>query len=78
MNVSNTLDAAIMAVSKAAADHADDVDRVGRIPEEAVQALQAQNLMGLLVPATLGGPGRRISQVASVCHALAQSCGSSA
>ena len=34
--------------------------------------------MGLLVPAAQGGPGRSLSQVASVCHALGQACGSSA
>jgi acyl-CoA dehydrogenase len=78
MNVSNGLDAAILAVSRTAADHADDVDRTSCIPEEAVCALQAQALMGLLVPPAFGGPGRSLSQVASVCHALAQSCGSSA
>ena len=31
---------------------------------------RAKALMGLLVPAALGGPGRSMSQVASVCHAL--------
>jgi acyl-CoA dehydrogenase len=78
MNASNGLDAAILGACSAAATHADDVDRIGRIPEEAVQALQAHKLMGLLVPAALDGPGYQMSQVASVCHALAQSCGSSA
>jgi acyl-CoA dehydrogenase len=78
MNVSNGLDAAILAVAKAAGDHADDVDRASRIPEEAVRAFQTEALMGLLIPASLGGPGRSMSQVASVCHAVAQFCGSSA
>ena len=64
MNVSTGLDAAILAVSRTAADHADDVDRASRIPEEAVRALQTQAMMGLLVPAALGGPGRSMSQVA--------------
>ena len=77
MNVSNSLDAATLAASKAAAEHADAVDRAGRIPEEAIQALQAQRLMSILVPPMLGGPGRSLSQAASVCHALAQACGSS-
>jgi acyl-CoA dehydrogenase len=78
MNVSNGLDAAILAVCRTAADHADDVDRMSRIPEETVGALHAQAMLGLLVPAAFGGPGRSLSQVASVCHALAQSCGSAA
>ena len=78
MNVSNGLDAATLAVSRTAAEHADDVDRASRIPEEAVRAMQSEGLMGLLVPAAQGGPGRSLSQVASVCHALGQACGSSA
>jgi acyl-CoA dehydrogenase len=78
MNVSNGLDAATLTASRIAAEHADDVDRAGRIPEEAVCAMQAEALMSLLVPAEFGGPGRSLSQVASVCHGLAQSCGSSA
>ena len=49
MNVSNGLDAAILAVSRTAADHADEVDRASRIPEEAVRALQTQAMMGLLI-----------------------------
>lgn len=76
MNVSNNLDAAAMAASQVAAEHADAVDRGGRVPEEAIRALQAQRLMSALVPPDLGGPGRSISQVAAVCHALAQACGS--
>jgi acyl-CoA dehydrogenase len=78
MNVSNSLDSATLAVSKAAADHADAVDRSSRIPEEAIRALQSEQFMGLLIPAALGGPGRPLSQIASVCHALGQACGSSA
>ena len=70
MNVSNGLDAATLAVSRTAAEHADDVDRASRIPEEAVRAMQSEGLMGLLVPAAQGGPGRSLSQVAAVCHAL--------
>jgi acyl-CoA dehydrogenase len=78
MNVSRGLDSATLAVARTAAEHADDVDRAGRIPEETLRAIQAEGLMGLLVPAAFGGPGRSPSQVAGVCHALAQSCGSSA
>ena len=78
MNTGHALDAATLAACRTAADHADDVDRASRIPEEALSALQTQALMGLLVPAALGGPGRGLAQVAAICHALAQSCGASA
>src|ERR1019366_1036349 len=56
---------------------ADDVDQAACFPEETLQALKQHHLMGLLVPETFGGPGRSLSQVASVCHELAQACGSS-
>jgi acyl-CoA dehydrogenase len=72
MSVSSRQDAIAVAASCA-----DDVDRKSRIPEEALSAMQAEGLLGLLVPPECGGPGRRLSQVASICHALAQSCGAS-
>ncbi|HUN43592.1 MAG TPA: acyl-CoA dehydrogenase family protein [Acetobacteraceae bacterium] len=78
MNVSDGLDAATLAASRIAAEHAEDVDHASRIPDEAVRAMQAQGLMALLVPGELGGPGRSLIQVAGICHALGQSCGSSA
>jgi len=78
MNVSTGLDAATLAVCRTAAEHAETVDRDSRIPEEAVHAMQADGLLALLVPAELGGPGRSLTQIAAVCHALGQACGSSA
>jgi acyl-CoA dehydrogenase len=78
MNVSNGLDSATAAVARSAAEHAKNVDRASRIPEEAVGAMQTQGLMGLLVPGEFGGAGRNLTQVAGVCHALGQACGSSA
>ena len=77
MNVTDSLDAAVFAASRTAAEHADAVDRANRVPEETIQVLQAHKLMGLLVPHELDGPGRSIAQVAAVCQALAQGCGSS-
>ena len=82
MHVSDGLDSSMRAVSRIAAAHADDVDRASRMPEEAIRALQAERLMGALVPSRFGGPdrpmGQSLSRVASVCHALGQSCGASA
>src|SRR5579872_1699270 len=78
MTVSDSLDAATLVASKVAAEHADAVDRANRIPEQALAALRDESLLSLLVPSALGGQGRSLSQVASVCHALARSCGSSA
>src|ERR1700744_5494823 len=82
MHVKLGLDSAIRTVCEIAATHADDVDRASRMPEETIRALQAERLMGVLVPSRFGGPdrptGQSLSRVASICHALGQSCGSSA
>jgi acyl-CoA dehydrogenase len=77
MNVSGGLDAATLSVAATAAEYAAQVDRESRIPAEAIAAMRASELMSLLVPPAAGGPGRSLSQAASVCHALAQSCGAS-
>jgi acyl-CoA dehydrogenase len=77
MNAAGGLDAATLSVAAIAAQHAEQVDRQGRMPLETVDALRREGLLGLLVPAQSGGPGRALSQVAALCHALAQSCGAS-
>lgn len=78
MTVSESLDAATLVVSRVAAEHADAVDRANSIPAETLSALRSEGLLSLLVPPALGGQGRPLAQVASVCHGLARSCGSSA
>ena len=60
------------------AAHAGDVDRDARFPREALTALCGRELLGALVPRDLGGMGLTVSQVARVCDALGQYCGSSA
>lgn len=77
MNVSGGLDAATLSVAAIAAEHAAKVDQQGRVPAETIDALRREGLLSLLVPIAAGGPGRSLSQVAALCHALAQSCGSS-
>ena len=49
-------------VAAIAATHADAVDREGRIPTEAMDALRAEGLLGLLVPARFGGPNGRCAR----------------
>lgn len=78
MTVTDGLDAATLSGCKIAAEHAEDVDRDNRIPKEALQELRRQGLLSLLVPPSLGGQGRSLTQAGSVCHALAQACGSTA
>jgi len=78
MTVSESLDAAALGAARVAAEYADTVDRGNCIPEQALAALRRERLLSMLVPAALGGHGCRLSEVAAVCHTLAQSCGSTA
>ncbi len=59
-----------------AATHADAVDVEARFPEEAVAALKAENLFGVLVPAALGGEDADIGDVVDVCYRLGRACSS--
>jgi acyl-CoA dehydrogenase len=61
-----------------AAAHAAAVDREARFPEEAFAAIRAERLLGILVPANLGGEGATISEVVDICYMLGRSCGSTA
>ncbi|HTT86879.1 MAG TPA: acyl-CoA dehydrogenase family protein [Acidimicrobiales bacterium] len=57
---------------------ADDVDRKARFPSEAVDALRAAEMMSVLVPPELGGPGRSVLEVAEAVGALARECATTA
>ncbi len=63
-------------VAAIAASHADAVDAEARFPEEAEAALKAENLFGVLVPASLGGEEANVSDVADVCYRLGRACSS--
>jgi len=63
-------------VAQVAAAHAAAVDSAARFPQEAVAALKAERLLGILVPKSLGGEGVSLSEVADVCFLLGQSCSS--
>ena len=66
------------AVAAIAARHAAEVDAAARFPAEAFAAAKAQRLLGILVPASLGGEGAAVHQVADVCYRLGQACSSAA
>lgn len=57
---------------------AEDVDKNARFPKEAIDALKAEKLLSAYVPVELGGMGLDINQIARICEALGQYCGSSA
>ncbi len=58
--------------------YATAVDREGRFPQETFAALKAEKLLGALIPREFGGEGLSLLQVADLCSALGQACGSSA
>ena len=66
------------AVAAIAARHATEVDSTPRFPAEAFAAAKAQRLLGILVPAQLGGEGVAVREVADVCYKLGQACSSTA
>jgi acyl-CoA dehydrogenase len=65
-------------VAAVAAQHAAAVDAEGRVPHEAIAAAKAERLMGVLVPAALGGEGASHADVAEACYILGQACASTA
>jgi acyl-CoA dehydrogenase len=56
--------------------HAETVDRDARFPHEAFEAIREQRLLGMLIPAELGGGGARAGDVADVCAILGAACSS--
>src|SRR6202012_2826597 len=62
----------------AAALDAEDVDRVARFPQQAIDAARAQRLLGVQIPATFGGDGASIHDIADMCYALGRACSSTA
>lgn len=68
----------IARVVAVAAEFADAVDRDGRFPHEAVQALREEGLLGAMVPASLGGQGASLADLARQTQALGRVCASTA
>ena len=56
--------------------HADAVDRDARFPTETFEELRRQRLLGMLIPAELGGESARAGDAATVCAILAAACSS--
>jgi len=57
---------------------APDVDAGGRFPQQSVDAIARAGLLGLTVPAALGGRGQGMRAFAGVAEELATACGSTA
>src|SRR5262245_55876916 len=65
-------------VAAVAAQHAAAVDRESRFPQEAIAAARSQQLLGIMVPQTLGGESASVSDVVDVCYMLGRSCAATA
>lgn len=63
-------------VAAIAAVHADSVDAEARFPQEAIASLKAENLLGILVPVSLGGEQARVADIVDVCFRLGRACSS--
>ena len=61
-----------------AAESAEAVDRDARFPAEAFLAARMQRLLGVLVPADLGGEAASVSDVVDICYVLGRACASTA
>ena len=64
------------AAAEVAAAHAAAVDASARFPNEAFAEIRRQKLLGIQVPASLGGEGASLDDLADVCFILGQACGS--
>ena len=64
--------------AEAAAQHAAAVDSAARFPAEAFAELRKQRLLGIMVPASLGGEGATVAELADICFILGQACASTA
>jgi acyl-CoA dehydrogenase len=62
--------------AETAAAHATAVDAGARFPSEAFAEIRKQRLLGMMVPAALGGEGAGLSELADVCFILGQACSS--
>ncbi|MGB3646693.1 MAG: acyl-CoA dehydrogenase family protein [Mesorhizobium sp.] len=65
-------------VAEIAAKAAEAVDRDGRFPQETVDALRLERLLGIAIPAELGGESLTTAEIADLIVRLGQACGSSA
>lgn len=70
------LQARVLAVAEVARTFAGAVDRDARFPRESFAEIRRQRLLGIMVPAPMGGGGTTLGPVLDVCYALGQACGS--
>ncbi|MBI2718373.1 MAG: acyl-CoA/acyl-ACP dehydrogenase [Rhizobiales bacterium] len=75
-SMEKNLGARVAASADVALKYADDVDVKARFPVEAMAAIRDGQLLGLMVPQSLGGEGATVSEIAEICYALGRGCAS--
>jgi acyl-CoA dehydrogenase len=77
-SASGDLKARALAAAEVAGKYAEEVDRDGRFPSEAFAAIREQKLLGVLIPAALGGEDVGAADIVDICHILGRACASTA
>jgi acyl-CoA dehydrogenase len=75
-NLTADLSGRAQAVADVAKASAAPVDEEARFPHEAFGEIRNQRLLGLMVPAALGGEGATLAQIVDICYLLGQACAS--
>jgi acyl-CoA dehydrogenase len=75
-SAAESLSARASRAAEIAAAHAGSVDADSRFPQEAIDALRAEKLLGIMVPASLGGEEASVADVVDVCYTLGRACSS--
>jgi len=66
------------AAAVVASHNADEVDQQARFPFEAFEAIRTERLLGIMLPAKLGGEGASLAAIVNICYRLGQACASTA
>jgi acyl-CoA dehydrogenase len=75
-HAAESLGARAARAAEVAAAHAGAVDAACRFPQEAMDAIRSEKLLGIMVPASLGGEEASVAEVVDVCYALGRGCSS--
>ena len=78
LDLPDVLDRVSSIATSVCAPQAEDIDRLARWPEEAVRALLAAELGGLVVPEDKSGLGHGLLALAQVCETIGRACSSTA
>ena len=76
LSVAEPLNTRAARAAEVAAAHAAAVDGGCRFPQEAFDTIRNEKLLGIMVPASLGGEEASVAEVVDICYALGRACSS--